>query len=62
MSFYIQRLIIQRIIKICLTQEGNPNRVEFDQELIRKLYDLLRANKACLTKGIEIRPLFIFKS
>ncbi|CAD8043627.1 unnamed protein product [Paramecium primaurelia] len=67
-------------IKICLTGEGSdelfggylyfhkaPNRVEFHQELIRKLndlhkYDLLRANKACLAWGIETRPPFMNKS
>ncbi|CAD8049746.1 unnamed protein product [Paramecium sonneborni] len=66
-------------IKICLTGEGSdelfggylyfhkaPNRVEFHQELIRKLhdlhkYDLLRANKACLAWGIETRPPFMNK-
>ncbi|CAD8048539.1 unnamed protein product [Paramecium sonneborni] len=66
-------------IKICLTGEGSdelfggylyfhkaPNRIEFHQELIRKLndlhkYDLLRANKACLAWGIETRPPFMNK-
>ncbi|CAK90742.1 unnamed protein product (macronuclear) [Paramecium tetraurelia] len=67
-------------IKICLTGEGSddlfggylyfhkaPNRIEFHQELIRKLndlykYDLLGTNKACLAWGIETRPPFMNRS
>lgn len=41
-----------------------PNGEEFHRELIRKVqdlykYDLLRANKACLAWGIEVRPPFM---
>jgi asparagine synthase (glutamine-hydrolysing) len=44
-----------------------PNPKELHLETLRKLndlykYDLLRANKACLSWGIEVRPPFMNKS
>lgn len=44
-----------------------PNPAEFHKETVRKVrdlhkYDLLRANKACLSFGVECRPPFLHKA